>query len=130
MGVLESHLVPVYLNNCQRRDHRRLYGPSAFYDLRKDGPQADKALDLPPGAECVVATPDDADQVGFAWFTFSHEADRPDDEGVTHRVFFGESLRNETMSRADAVKSDHYAVFFNVNGHFKRHSVIPDAPRD
>lgn len=50
----------------------------------------------------------------------------PDEPGSTVRVFFGEALRLETLSRSDAAEAEPYSIFFNVNGHFKRPSVLKE----
>ena len=39
-------------------------------------------------------------------------------------VQFGKRLRSKILSKADAAETEPYSVFFNVNGHFKRPSVI------
>jgi hypothetical protein len=48
----------------------------------------------------------------------------PDDGSSIVRVFFGEWLGSETLPRAEAIATEPYAQFFNVNGHFKRPSAI------
>ncbi len=71
-------------NNCQIkkgrcRDHAAIYGDGAFYDLNTTGRQADEAVNLPVGQECVVAayTPDR--QVVFRWYSFLREIPMRDD---------------------------------------------------
>ena len=117
--------LPLLLNNRRRRDHPKLYGSNAFYDLDLSGPQAMMALDLGAGDECVVATPANDDNViEFNWFRFSHEDRRPNENGVEVRVLFGEFLRSEQLDRTKATETEPYSKFFNVRGHFKRPSVI------
>jgi hypothetical protein len=82
------------------------------------------ATNLKRGDECVVATPDASGNIVFSWFSFSHKAVMPAEDGIGVRVLFGEWLRSDTLSRADAVATEPYSVFFNVNGHFRRPSVI------
>jgi hypothetical protein len=110
--------------NCRRRPHARIVGERAFYDLNRHGRQATMATNLRPGEECVVATPERSSDVVFGWFAFTDERVMPDEHGVGVRVLFGKWLRSVTLTRAQAIVTEPYAVFFNVNGHFKRPSVI------
>lgn len=113
-------------NNCHSRPHAQLYGAGAFYDLNQFGAQANMATDLQPGQHCCVATPLENDGIEFGWFCFSEVRlmPDPDDPSSIVRVFFGEGLGSERLSRAEAIETEPYADFFNVNGHFKRLSAI------
>ena len=114
------------LNNCRRRDHYRLYGSNAYYDLNLSGRQGRMATDVVAGNQCVVATPTngDDDVIEFKWFRFSHEERLPDENGVEVRVLFGDLIRSEHLNRAKATNTEPYSKFFNVQGYFKRQSVI------
>jgi hypothetical protein len=116
--------MPRFFNNCRRRDHVSIYGENAFYDLNRFGKQADMATDLKRGEECIVATPNGDGNVEFVWFSFTEEKIMPDENDVPTRVQFGKRLRAETLSKTEAAETEPYAVFFNVNGDFKRPSVI------
>ncbi len=116
--------MPRFFNNCRARDHVGIYGGSAFYDLNRTGKQAETATDLKRGEECIVATPNEDGDIEFVWFSFTQEKIMPDENGVATRVQFGKRLQSETLSKKRAAKAQPYAVFFNVNGHFKRPSVI------
>lgn len=115
-------------NNCRSRPHAELYGPEAFYDLSRDGRQANMAINLKPGQHCCVATPVENNYIMFGWFCFSYEQtmEMPDKPGTTVRVFFGEWLGSERLSRTEAIatKTRPYADFFNIKGHFKQWSAI------
>ena len=113
----------VYFNNCRRRDHLRIYGEDAFYDLNT-GPHAHLVRNLDVGQECIVATPRKGGTVEFGWFSFSHEAVKLDDTKTPCRVFFGRFIKSETYPKAVAAKTEAYAPFFNIVGNFKRQSVI------
>ncbi|MGD0209655.1 MAG: hypothetical protein ABSC14_01585 [Desulfomonilia bacterium] len=115
-----------YFNNCLSRDHAALYGIDAFYDLYRSGKQAEMATNLKPNDECVVATTAPNGEITFDWFTFTHEdiLPMPDEPGTRVRVLFGKRIRTETMPKSTAARTTPYSVFFNVNGHFKRPSVI------
>ncbi len=116
----------VFFNNCRGRDHARLFGPTAFYDLNTTGLQAKMATNLTAGQECVVASYDDIGRVVFNWYVLSKETVEPDpDEPQTKvRVFRGKLLKSEQMSKGKAAKTKPYSVFFNVRGDFKRPSVV------
>jgi len=114
----------VFFNNCSGRDHVKLYGQGAFYDLDTTGRQSTQAKNLDVGQECVVATPATDGQITFSRFSFLHEEIKPDDIGSPCRVFFGPLLGSETLLKAEAAGNSPYSAFFNKNGHFKRHSVI------
>jgi hypothetical protein len=116
--------MPRFFNNCCARDHVGIYGGTAFYDLGCTGRQGKMATDLKRGEECVVATPDENGDIEFVWFSFTHETNRPDENGIPSRVQCGKRLRSEILSKRRAAKTEPYSVFFNINGHFKRPSVI------
>jgi hypothetical protein len=114
------------MNNCRRRDHVRHFGPGAFFDLLREGKQAEMATDISTGAVCVVATQDlHRKIVTFAWFKLSHEKNMVDKGGVPCRVFFGEQTKSEAMPKKKAAKTPLYSVYFNKRGHFKQLSVVP-----
>ena len=115
-----------FFNNCRTRNHAALYPAGAFYDLYRTGQQANMATDLKPRDKCVVATPADGGDINFSWFSFTHERvmDMPDELGTKVRVLFGKLIRSECLLKAEAAGCEPYSVFFNVNGHFKRPSVI------
>jgi hypothetical protein len=115
-----------FFNNCQRRRHAMLYPQGAFYDLNQFGRQVNMATDLSPGDECVVATPTEDGDIEFIWFSFTHERimEMPDEPGSKVRVQFGERIRSECLPKSETASTEPYSAFFNVNGHFKRPSVI------
>jgi len=115
-----------FFNNCRARNHAALYPAGSFYDLYRVGRQANMATSLRPGDECVVATPAKSGDIDFSWFSFTHERvmDMPDEPGTRVRVLFGKLIHSECLPKAEAAVSEPYSVLFNVNGHFKRPSVI------
>ena len=123
---------PFFLNNCRGRDHLSLYGNGAFYDLNLTGPKATMATDIAEGDKCLVATRDSKQPKGphgiisFSWFVFSHEKVCRAEEGARVRVFFGECLGSEKLTKSEAASTDrnNISIFFKRNGHFKRQSVI------
>lgn len=114
----------VYFNNCHGRDHARMYGNGAFYDLDTVGLQATKINYLSVGQHCIVATPTKDSQIVFSWFSFLHETVMPDDKGIPCRVFFGRFMKSDIRSKGDAAQEGFYSTFFDKNGNFKRISVI------
>jgi hypothetical protein len=117
----------VYFNNCKNREHERIFGPGAFYDLNVIGIQASQAVGLQPGQECVVATTAPDDHVTFTWYSFFRERqlrERDSKDRTRYRVFFGDALLAETFSKEDAAADPRYHPFFNVKGHFKQQSTI------
>lgn len=116
--------MPRFFNNCCARNHVGIYGGTAFYDPACTGKQGTMATDLKRGEECIVATPNKDGDIEFVWFAFTHEKNMPDENGVPSRIQCGKRLRSQTLSKSKAAKTKPYSVFFNVNGHFKRLSVI------
>lgn len=115
-------------NNCQNRPHADIYGSGAFFDLDTTGPQ-DKvagrlANELVVGETCIVASLGITGDVTFDWYKFSREVVKPDDAGEPCHAYFGKHLKTETLSRDRAKRNAIYSKFFNVNGHFKRPSVM------
>lgn len=111
-------------NNCHNRRHAAMYGSGAFYDLNTTGFQATRANHLTHGETCVVASLDSTGDITFDWYKFSHETVKPDDTGTPCRAFFGNHFKTETLSRGDAMQDGIYSHFFDINGNFKRHSVL------
>ncbi len=120
----------VYMNNLHGRDHERIYGRQAFFDLNQFGQQAAMAPNIEPEEECLVASYKDKGaandrMVEFKTYVFKREASCPSKAvGVSCRVFFGELKATVTMPKSAAVKEPLYAPFFSKVGHFKRRSVI------
>lgn len=114
----------VYFNNCKGRKHVGIYGDDAFYDLDETEPQKNQARDLSVGQECVVASYGDKGNILFQWFALTEEKILPDEHGQPCRVLFGDLLSEETKTKTAAAKSRRYGAFFNINGHFKRSSVV------
>jgi hypothetical protein len=116
----------VFFNNCRCRDHVRLYGPTAFFDLLTTGKQAEMTPNVKAGDECVVATYHPDGGVTFSWYSLSHDSVQRDPEEAHSkvRVYFGKLLKSERLPKARAAKTEPYSVFFNVLGNFKRPSVI------
>jgi hypothetical protein len=116
-------------NNCHDRKHPALYGRNAFFDLETTGYQAKVAdrlaNELVAGEDCIVATPDITGDITFDWYRFSRAFVKPDPErNVNCHAYYGVHFKTETLSRGDAIGHRTYGQFFNVNGHFKRPSVI------
>jgi serine/threonine protein kinase len=114
----------VYFNNCNNRNHVRIYGPDAFYDLGTTGFQSALARNLRLGQKCIVATTGNSKQIVFSWFSFLREEIKPDDSAIPCRVFFGKFIKSEEYSKTEAAHKEPYSMFFDINGNFKRHSVI------
>jgi hypothetical protein len=114
------------MNNCRRRDHVRHFGPEAFFDLLREGKQAEMASGIDAGDVCVVASQDPHRKiVTFAWSKLSHEKNMVGKDVVSCRVFFGEQTKSEAMPRKKAAKAPLYSAYFNKKGHFKQLSVVP-----
>jgi hypothetical protein len=114
----------VYFNNCIRREHERIYGSGAFYDLATKGYQATKANNLSVGQQCIVATPEKDGRIVFSWYEFLSEAVKLSENRHPCRVFFGKCIKSDTLSKGDAARHGLYSTFFDKNGNFKRQSVI------
>jgi hypothetical protein len=113
-----------FFNNCLQREHARIFGSGAFYDLNTTGFQSPLAKNLSVGEHCIVATPVKGGQIEFGWWLFSKETIKPDDDGKPCRVLFGTPSKSETLSKGDAARDGQYSIFFNKKGDFKRQSVL------
>jgi hypothetical protein len=125
LWILKPEGEPMYLfNNCKNRRHAAMYGPHAFYDLNKTGYQATQANNLSIGETCVVASKHPRGSITFDWYKFLRETVKSDDTGIPCRAFYGDHFKTETLSRSDAMRNGIYSRFFDINGNFKRHSVL------
>lgn len=116
--------MPHYLNNCKNRDHQKLFGPDAFYDLDTFGLQAQKQFGIRPDEFCVVASQPVSGQIRFVWYKFSGYRLAIDDIQNNVRVLLGKFEKEETMTKAEAASHKYYRPFFDKNGNFKRQSVL------
>ncbi len=111
-------------NNCRNYPHAERYGTGAFFDLNTTGRQAALANNLSIGEECVVASVATDGRINFDWYRFRHETAKRDDNGERVRVFLGEPLRSETLTRRAAIRDGLYSRFFDKLGRFKQWSVL------
>ncbi|MGZ5202941.1 MAG: hypothetical protein ACXWC4_24525 [Telluria sp.] len=116
----------MYFINCGNRDHERLFGRGAFFDLGVDGSQATMARNLRPGDTCIVARYANKDRtmVALAWYSYTHETRQDDDKGVPQRVLHGTLQKSESLRKSDAAADARYQYMFAKNGAFKRRSVL------
>ena len=100
-----------FLSNCNRRQHARMYGPGAFYDLDVEGHQAKLAKDISKGQKCVVATPKNRSKnqnrdIAFEWFVLARIAIKRDVErdvlcrGVLLGSYAGRNAKQGKTRRA------------------------------
>jgi hypothetical protein len=129
--VRQGERLTFFFNNCHGREHARLFGSGAFFDLwttsESQAIQAEKVnRRLRTGDECIVATRATDGQMVFTSYSFVHATDKPnpDDHGMPTIVFFGTAGTSETLSKGDAAQHLIYSAFFVKNGNFKRRSVI------
>jgi len=111
-------------NNCHNRPHEEMYGAGAFFDLDTTGHQATLANNLPAGEQCIVASVAADGRINFDWYRFSRERVKPDEKGQRARVFFGEPIKSETLSRRAAMRDSLYSRFFDKLGRFKQRSAL------
>jgi len=120
----EKNNAIVYFNNCHNRDHVKLFGNGAFFDLGTSGRQRTQGRDLSPGQRCVVAERASDNQVTFKWYSFMYEALLRDERDIPARVFFGRLLASESLAKQTAASSDRYSALFKANGDLKNGSVF------
>jgi hypothetical protein len=122
-----------FFNNCRGREHSRMYGRGAFYDLGTTGFQATKATDFGVGDKCIVATRRQGNdrKIEFTRFVCKRvetikQTMNPQDEDykMLNRVFFRTVVKRETLSKGKAARHKDYSAFFDRNGNFKRQSAI------
>lgn len=112
-------------NNCCNRDHVRIFGEGAFFDLDLRGRQASMAQDLGAGDKCIVASYGDRPSVVvFDWYTFTHEERMADETGEIVRVMHGVRTRSEVLDKTTAARTAPYEHLFNCRGQFKQRSVV------
>jgi hypothetical protein len=118
--------MPHYLNNCKNRDHAKLYGPGAFYDLDTTGTQVQAWANarMRPGDWCVVANEPQTGLIRFAWYKYTESKLDEDENQWRVRVLCGVFEKEESMSKAAAFANKYYRPFFNKNGHFLQRSII------
>ncbi|HEY0489844.1 MAG TPA: hypothetical protein VGD30_10060 [Telluria sp.] len=116
----------MYFINCGNRDHERLFGTGAFFDLGTNGTQAAMAQNLRPGDTCIVARYANKARtvVYLQRYNFTHETKQTDDKGIPQRVLHGTLQGAESLSKSDAAADARYQYMFAKNGAFKRRSVL------
>ena len=75
----------------------------------------------------MVATTAPDDRVTFTWYSFLKERrlrQRGSENRTRYRVFFGDALYAETLTKKAAAAHSRYRAFFNVRGHFKQQSTV------
>ncbi len=113
-----------HFNNCQNRDHAKLFGADAFYDLSTSGVQASAIHDIQPQDYCWVASQEDGENITFSLYKFTGSRFALDSEGNSCRVLCGAFQRKESMPKTEASGNKYYSPFFDKNGNFKRQSVL------
>jgi hypothetical protein len=116
----------MYFINCGNRDHERLFGSGAFFDLGINGAQATMAQNLQPGDTCIVARYANKARtvVDLTRYSFTHETKQVDDKGIPQRVLYGILQGSESLIKSDAATDPRYQYMFAKNGAFKRRSVL------
>lgn len=116
----------MYFINCGNRDHKRLFGADAFFDLEKEASQAAMAQDLRPGDICITARYADKARtmVDMSWYRFTHTTNQSDDKGIPQRVLHGILETSESISKVQAAADPRYQYMFAKTGAFKRRSVL------
>jgi hypothetical protein len=121
----QRKIVARYLNNCANRDHVALFGQDAFYDLDTSGRQASKQALFKPDDYCVVASEPNAGVIRFAWYRFTGSRLAADEARKTQvRVLLGKFVKEESMTKEEAVSHKQYHPFFDKNGKFRRDAVL------
>jgi uracil-DNA glycosylase len=118
--IMENREMIVYFNNSRNKRHAELYGKGAFFDLWASD---ERARRLSAGQKCIVASQGLNKQITFDWYSFLREAHGLY-EGKPSRVFYGDLIKTETHTKADANRIGPYSTFFDKNGNFKRPAVI------
>ncbi len=127
----------VYFNNCHSFDHEGHYGSGAFFDLGTTGRQTTQATGLKAGQICVVGSITPSGQIAFNWYTFAYESVLDDKDSQPGRVFFGNLVASETLTKQKAARSVRYRALFTQNGRNKDsfkigsvfHGVVPQDER-
>jgi hypothetical protein len=114
----------IYFNNCRGRDHAVIFGQGAFFDLGVGANQSKHLKQLQIGQECVVASYAEDGRIVFKWYALTRETIQDNEHFIPCHVFYGDLLSTETLEKSAAADTEEYGAFFNVNGHFKRPSVL------
>jgi hypothetical protein len=119
------------MNNLHGREHEKIFGHQAFFDLNLFGQQAAMLRNIPSQQECIVVSyknkkrADKDPIVEFKTYILQKEAFcESENVGVFCRVFFGEIKETISMLKSEALKMPSYAPLFNKVGHFKQRSII------
>lgn len=65
-----------------------------------------------------------SNRIAFEWYAFRRETKDRGEGGHKFRVFRGEHLRSEQLDKTTAAETVPYRIFFDINGNFKRQSVL------
>jgi hypothetical protein len=118
-----------YLNNWRNRDHARIYGGSAVFDLWADGVEDKRVREMQPGDTCLILSRASEVNVAVSRCVFTNAVRGPDDHAARRGVWIlhGTTSGREVLPKADASRHSEYARFFNKLGHVCQWSVLRDA---
>lgn len=115
----------VFLLNNHNRDHKKLFGPDAFYDLDTDKSQANKVHMFHKDDYCVVLDEPRKGCVVLKWYRFKGFRPAIDEANRKQvRVLFGPFIKQESMTKEQAFQHSTYNKFFKATGDFKQGSVF------
>jgi hypothetical protein len=116
-------VVDYLCNNRKNKQHERIYGAGAFYDIYTSDRQAVWSDQFVPGDSCIVLSEPTPGRIAFNWYKFAQKKRGRYDGKPTH-VFFGKRFKSENLARADAMIDALYSKFFATNGRIKRQNLL------
>jgi hypothetical protein len=116
-------VVDYLCNNRKNKQHEKIYGAGAFYDIYTSDRQAVWADQFVPGDSCIVLSEPTPGRIAFNWYKFAQKK-RGRYDGKPTRVFFGKRFKSENLARADAMIDALYSKFFATNGRIKRQNLL------
>jgi hypothetical protein len=114
-----------FLNNCQLRPHSEIFNEEyAIFDLSVPSVGFDAFTGVKFGSIVIVANKISDSEIVFKTCRYTAKKLMDDNIGIRCLVLLGDVMNEEVLAKSEAAKHKLYKNYFDVNGNFKRASVL------
>jgi len=114
-----------FLNNCQLRRHSEIFNnENAIFDLTIPSVGFDAFTGVKFGSVVIVANKISDSEIVFKTCRYTAKKIMDDDIGDRCLVLLGDVINEEILTKIEAARHKLHKHYFDVNGNFKRASVL------